>query len=92
MQEKDGEEMCHLIVEDDGEGYPEEFLKEVAAGDVKVKDDGHGVGLWNMKKTLNLMYRREDLMEFSNKEPHGTRVDVWLPRRVKRQSSLWTQS
>ncbi len=92
MQKKDGEEMCHLIVEDDGEGYPEEFLKEVAAGDVKVKDDGHGVGLWNMKKTLNLMYRRDDLMEFSNKEPHGTRVDVWLPRRVKRQSSLWTQS
>ncbi|MCR5156450.1 MAG: histidine kinase [Butyrivibrio sp.] len=92
MQKKDGEEMCHLIVEDDGEGYPEEFLKEVAAGDVKVKDDGHGVGLWNMKKTLNLMYRRDDLMEFCNKEPHGTRVDVWLPRRVKRQSSLWTQS
>lgn len=92
MQTKDGEEMCHLIVEDDGEGYPEEFLKEVASGDVKVKEDGHGVGLWNMKKTLNLMYRRDDLMEFSNKEPHGTRVDVWLPRRVKRQSSLWTQS
>lgn len=92
MQTKDGEEMCHIIVEDDGQGYPEEFLAQVRSGDVKVSEDGHGVGLWNMKKTLSLMYRRDDLMEFSNKDPHGTRVDVWLPRRVKRQSSLWMQS
>lgn len=92
MQDKDGEEMCHIIVEDDGRGYPEQFLEQVRSGDVRVSEDGHGVGLWNMKKTLSLMYRRDDLMEFSNKEPHGTRVDVWLPRRVKRQSSLWMQS
>ena len=91
IQNKDGEEMCHITVEDDGQGYPEEFLMQVKSGDVKVSDDGHGVGLWNMKKTLSLMYRRDDLMEFSNKDPHGTRVDVWLPRRVKRQSRLWMQ-
>lgn len=91
IQNKDGEEMCHITVEDDGQGYPEEFLMQVKSGDVKVSDNGHGVGLWNMKKTLSLMYRRDDLMEFSNKDPHGTRVDVWLPRRVKRQSRLWMQ-
>ncbi len=90
MQQKGTEEMCHITVEDDGDGFPSEFLREVEAGDVKVREDGHGVGLWNLKKTLSLMYRRDDLMEFSNKEPHGTRVDIWLPRRVKRQSSLWT--
>ena len=90
IQQKGIEEMCHITVEDDGDGYPAEFLMEVEAGEVKVREDGHGVGLWNLKKTLSLMYRRDDLMEFSNKEPHGTRVDIWLPRRVKRQSSLWT--
>ncbi len=91
-REHDGEEMCHIIVEDDGEGYPEEFLKDVTDGKVKVREDGHGVGLWNLKKTLSLMYRREDLIDFSNKDPHGSRVDIWLPKRAKRQSRLWTQS
>lgn len=86
---KDGEEMLHIIVEDDGEGYPEEFLTQVKDGALGVKENGHGVGLWNLKKTLSLMYRRDDLMEFSNKNPHGTRVDMWIPKRVKRQSRLW---
>lgn len=85
----DGEEMCHIVVEDDGDGYPAEFLKEVKEGNVKVKENGHGVGLWNLKKTLSLMYRRDDLIDFSNKDPHGSRVDMWIPKRVKRQSSLW---
>ncbi len=85
----DGEEMCHIIVEDDGEGYPEQFLKDVKDGNVKVKENGHGVGLWNLKKTLSLMYRQDDLIDFSNKDPHGSRVDMWIPKRVKRQSSLW---
>ena len=92
MEEHDGEEMCHIIVEDDGEGFPKEFLLDVKDGKVKVREDGHGVGLWNLKKTLSLMYRRDDLMEFSNKDPHGSRVDMWIPKRVKRQSRLWMQS
>ncbi len=91
-EEKGGEEMCHIVVEDDGPGFPEEFLQEVRSGDIKVREDGHGVGLWNLKKTLSLMYRKDDLIEFSNKEPHGSRVDMWIPKRVKRQSSVWKQS
>lgn len=86
------EDMCHIIVEDDGLGFPEEFLQDVKAGKVTVKENGHGVGLWNLKKTLSLMYRRGDLIEFSNKDPHGSRVDMWIPKRVKRQSNLWMQS
>ncbi|MCR5656927.1 MAG: histidine kinase [Butyrivibrio sp.] len=86
------EEMCHIVVEDDGEGFPQEFLDQVKEGNIKVKENGHGVGLWNLKKTLSLMYRRDDLMEFSNKEPSGTRVDIYVPRRVKRQSSVWKLS
>ncbi len=89
MEEKNGEDMCHLTIEDDGAGYPEEFLLQVQEGNVKVKENGHGVGLWNMKTTLNLMYRRDDLIYFSNKEPHGSRIDIWIPKRAKRQSSVW---
>lgn len=84
-----GEKMCHITVEDDGKGYPQEFLDQIRRGEVKVRPDGHGVGLWNVKKTLSLMYRREDLIEFSNKEPQGSRADIWVPRRAKRQSSVW---
>jgi sensor histidine kinase YesM len=91
-EEHYGEEMCHITVEDDGDGFPEEFLADVKNGNVKVKENGHGVGLWNLKKTLSLMYRRDDLIEFSNKDTHGSRVDMWIPKRVKRQSSLWMQS
>ena len=87
--ERDGEQMCHIVIEDDGEGYPDSFLKQVENGEVKVQENGHGVGLWNLKKTLELMYRRGDLIEFSNKDPHGSRTQMWIPRRVKRQSSVW---
>lgn len=92
LEVRGGESMCHITVEDDGQGFPEEFLSQVRDGNVTVKENGHGVGLWNMKKTLKLMYKRDDLMEFSNKEPNGSRVDMWIPRRVKRQSSVWKLS
>ncbi|MCR5101361.1 MAG: histidine kinase [Butyrivibrio sp.] len=89
IEEKDGAKMCHIAIEDDGVGYPKEFLEQVRAGEVKVKENGHGIGLWNLKKTLELMYRRDDLIYFSNKEPEGSRTDIWIPKRVKRQSSVW---
>ena len=89
LEEKDDEKMCHICVEDDGEGFPAEFLEQVQTDEMTVKENGQGIGLWNMKKTLSLMYRRDDLIIFSNKEPHGSKVDIWIPRRVKRQSSVW---
>ncbi len=88
-EEHGGEQMCHISVEDDGQGYPPAFLEQIRQGNVQVRPDGHGVGLWNVRKTLSLMYRRDDLIEFGNKKPQGTRVDIWIPRRAKRQSSVW---
>ncbi len=88
-EDRGGEQMCHITIEDDGEGYPEEFLKQVESGDVRVQENGHGVGLWNMKKTLELMYKRDDLIEFTNKEPHGSSTNIWIPKRAKRQSTVW---
>ena len=84
-----GERMCHITVEDDGSGYPNEFLEQMKRGEVKVKPDGHGIGLWNLKMTLSLMYRRDDLITFGNKSPHGSSTEIWIPRRAKRQSSVW---
>ena len=89
MEERDGEIMCHIQVEDDGEGYPSEFLEAMERHEVKVREDGHGVGLWNLTRTLQLMYQKEDLIRFSNKEPQGSHVDIWIPRKPKRQSSVW---
>lgn len=87
--EHTGEKMCHITVEDDGSGYPSDFLEQMKRGEVKVKPDGHGVGLWNLKMTLSLMYRRDDLITFGNKSPHGSSTEIWIPRRAKRQSSVW---
>lgn len=84
-----GEKMCHITVEDDGAGYPSDFLEQMSKGEIKVKPDGHGIGLWNLKVTLSLMYRRDDLITFSNKSPHGSSTEIWIPRRAKRQSSVW---
>ena len=92
LADKDGEEMCHITVEDDGVGFPEEFLLQLKNDEVTLREDGHGVGLWNLKKTLSLMYRRDDLIEFSNKDPNGSKADIWIPKRVKRQSSVWKLS
>lgn len=75
-----GEEMLLIEVEDDGKGYPEDVLKYMNHNAPERKQDGTRVGLWSIKRLLELMYDRNDLMWISNVEPHGALNQIYIPR------------
>ncbi len=69
-----------VIIEDNGRGFPKGQLEKFRIGnEVEEKQDGKHVGLSNIKKTLELQYGRKDLLRLSNTEPHGARVELWIP-------------
>lgn len=77
---KDGEEYLYLVIEDDGKGYPKEVLEEFHIQDMKTKSDGTRIGLWSIKKMLELMYEKTGLFEIGNVEPKGCINHIWIPR------------
>ncbi len=80
LVEEEGFFGYRVIIEDNGTGFPEEQLEKFRIGnEVEEKQDGRHIGLSNIKKTLELQYGRKDLLRLSNVEPHGARVEIWIP-------------
>lgn len=68
-----------LRVEDSGSGFsPEalERLKEESGQDPYAKEH---LGLSNVRYTLNLVYRRNDLLRVGNRPEGGAWVELWIP-------------
>jgi len=73
-----------VIIEDNGNGFSTEQIEKFRMGnEVEEKQDGKHIGLSNIKKTLELQYSRKDLLRLSNVEPHGARVEIWIPDNKK---------
>jgi sensor histidine kinase YesM len=69
-----------VIIEDNGKGFSAEQLEKFQIGkDVEESKDEKHIGLSNIRKTLELQYGRKDLLRMSNVEPHGARVEIWIP-------------
>ena len=75
----EGESMLQIEIEDDGKGYPEEFLKKFSFGAVEKSTDGERIGLYSIKRMLEIMYERKDLFTISNIEPHGCMNKLLIP-------------
>lgn len=76
----EGEEMLLIEVEDDGKGYPQEVL-EFINGDAVRKDEENRVGLWSIKRLLELMYEQKHLFQIDNVEPHGAMNRLMIPKQ-----------
>lgn len=76
-----GEKMLMIEVEDDGPGYPPEILDSINR-DAEKKQDGTQVGLWSIKRLLELMYDRKGLLRIENVEPHGALNRIYVPKDV----------
>lgn len=75
------EELLCIEIEDDGAGYPAEVLEQFAKHTARPDPDGYRVGLWSVRKMLELMYEREGLFEISNIEPHGCLNRFLIPAK-----------
>lgn len=74
-----------IVIEDNGEGFPPQFLQTaegIAADPIERSDQ---VGIANIRRTLQLLYKRDDLLVFSNAEPSGAKVELWVPIQETRE-------
>ncbi|HWP21541.1 MAG TPA: histidine kinase [Candidatus Cryosericum sp.] len=79
LDERNGQTMLLIEIEDDGKGYPRDVLRYMNGQGRPRTTDGTRVGLWSVKRMLELMYERGDLLELKNIEPHGCLNKIWIP-------------
>jgi two-component system, sensor histidine kinase YesM len=74
-----GEQYIKIVIEDNGEGFPDEVIQKVNSSEILDNSTGMKIGLTNMKKTLSLLYKTEGLLKISNCEPTGAKVEIFIP-------------
>ncbi len=80
-----GEKKLLIEIEDDGEGYPENVLLEFAGHDTP--KDGQRVGLWSIRRMLELMYEEENLFTISNNEVRGCMNRFLIPAEPRHENA-----
>lgn len=78
----EGEQMLLIEVEDDGKGYPGDVLSYMNGEIKRQPSEGGRVGLWSIRRLLELMYDREGLFCLENVQPHGALNKIYIPRDV----------
>lgn len=79
--EEEGFVGVRLIEEDDGDGFSLEAIEKLKANDDMFTKEH--LGLTNVRYTLRLLYKRDDLLRISNKETGGARVEILIPKEEK---------
>lgn len=72
------EPFVRIVVEDNGEGFPEALQIHEPVQQEARETDGQ-VGIANIRRTLQLIYKRDDLLYLSNVERSGARVELRIP-------------
>ena len=88
----DGEEMLSIEIEDDGKGYPQEVLEQFASKTETPTRSGNRIGLWSIRRMLELMYERENLLKISNIEPHGCLNQFLIPKEPVHEIKMDTSA
>lgn len=84
-QDYNGEETLLIEIEDDGKGYPEEVLSYMSGVSGKMGEKGARIGLWSIKRMMELMYERNDLIKLENINPHGCMNKIYVPKNAKHE-------
>ena len=88
----DGEEMLSIEIEDDGKGYPQDVLNQFKNRAEGSTGRGDRIGLWSIRRMLELMYERENLFELSNIEPHGCLNRFLIPKEPVHEIKMDTSA
>ncbi|PJI07575.1 MULTISPECIES: sensor histidine kinase [Clostridium] len=76
----EGDEAIKIVIEDSGEGFPEDILNKVNGSYNTDDSDGYKIGISNIKRTLAIFYGKDNLLKISNEEATGGRVEIIIPR------------
>lgn len=80
---RNGEKLLLVRMEDDGVGFPEEVIRYINFKSEDPSREGRHVGLWNIKRTLEVIYQREGLLHLSNLETGGCLIEIQIPKRAR---------
>ncbi|MFP5106244.1 sensor histidine kinase [Neobacillus sp. C211] len=78
---KDNEDpgLMEIKIQDTGEGFPEEVLWSLENNESLTNQNGERIGLWNVKRRLNLLYEGYAHIHFSNEQGKGATVRMKVP-------------
>jgi two-component system, sensor histidine kinase YesM len=79
---KDDVHFLRITIEDNGDGFPVEILEVYNQSGNESRIEGK-IGISNIKKTLTLLYGRDDLLRLSNSESSGAKVQILIPMEEK---------
>lgn len=77
--EEDGFEGFRLIEEDNGPGFSEEAMEKLASAEEDDPFTKEHLGLTNVRYSLNLIYKRDDLLRISNRIGGGAHIELLIP-------------
>ncbi len=80
MEIREGASFVKIVIEDNGGGFNAEWLRSFSSGQ-ETEGRAH-IGIANVRRTLHLLYKRDDLVRLSNGEPSGARVELWIPATI----------
>lgn len=88
METRQGERFLCINISDNGNGFPEEYLKIwEAGGDLAVKDGGH-IGIANVKARLKYAYQDQATCHFYNSPLGGAVVEIYIPVEGEKDESF----
>ena len=67
-------------MEYDGVGFPEQVMQYMNFESEDPSREGHHVGLWNIKRTMEVLYQKKELIHLSNLETGGGLIEIWIPK------------
>jgi two-component system sensor histidine kinase YesM len=82
--DEDLHEPClRICIEDTGSGFDEAVLHELQTNQEVINEEGEHIGLWNVRRRLNLLYPNQVKMDFYNASTRGAIVELSIPIKTK---------
>ncbi len=81
LSTKDTEQLL-IRIADSGPGFSEERMEDILSGKPTLQRPGEGghLGIYNVQQRLWLLYGEEAQLDITNRDPHGTLVEIFLPK------------
>ena len=82
-----GKDGVEIIVMDNGNGYPEEYIAQFNGG---VYEDTRRIGLQNARMRLRYLYGDAIIFRIGNRLEGGARTYIWIPNAAKEKRNEHT--
>ncbi|MFD0681109.1 MULTISPECIES: sensor histidine kinase [unclassified Paenibacillus] len=82
--EEAGIPFMKVVISDTGKGFPPEVLHAVQSEEGIADENGEHIGIWNVRRRLNLLYQDQARLWISNNTGGGAEVELRLPIRFEK--------